>query len=204
MRKVMFLATLALILVGQTALADSLNGRFGITGKAGGLIPLQDDFISGTTNSKAGLAAGGGLIYGISNNFALEVDVTHAMNLEGEIAGVKAYEASFTDIALGVQYRIASENRLVPFFGAGVDFIKGDLKNTLGAHFDLDWTEGGHVNVGLDYFLTRGIALTADLRGVIAFDGDMKSGGSKVGTYDPMSFIGTLGFRLMLPENSFW
>jgi hypothetical protein len=32
----------------------------------------------------------------------------------------------------------------------------------------------------------------------------VKSGGTKVGTYDPMSFVGTVGLRLMLPEDAFW
>jgi outer membrane protein len=204
MRRVILLATLALTLVSGTAMADSLSGRFGITGKAGALVPLQDDFISSTSESRTGLAWGGGLIFGFSRNFAAELDVTHGSNLDVEISGSKAYEAALTDVALGIQYRISSDNRLVPFFGAGVDFIKGDLKHISGAKYDLDWTQGGHVNAGLDYFVTRGIVFSADLRGVFAFDGDVKSAGTKVGKYDPMSFIGTLGIRLMLPEHAFW
>jgi outer membrane protein len=200
MRTIIIMA-LALVLVGASAFADSLNGRFGITGKGGGLVPLQDDFIRGTTDAKAGVAAGGGMIFGLGRNFAIEFDGTHVMNLEGNNAGAKAYDASFTDLALGIQYRVASENRLVPFFGAGVDFIKGQLKNSLGTRIDLDWTEGGHVNLGLDYFLTRGIALSLELRGMLAFEGDLKGFDTK---YDPTSCLGTLGIRLILPEKTFW
>ena len=203
MRRAILLATLILTLVSGTAMAASIDGRFGLTGKAGALVPLKDDFISSTTESKTGLAYGGGLIYGFSKNFAAELDVTHVPKLDVEISGSKVFEASFTDLSLGVQYRFASENRLVPFVGAGVDFIKGDLTNISGAKYDLDWTAGGHVNAGLDYFVTRGIALTADFRGVFTDKGDIKNGDVRVGEYDPMSFIGTVGIRLFLPENTF-
>lgn len=203
MRRVILLATFTLTLISGTAFAASLDGRLGITGKAGALVPLQDDFISNTSESRTGVAAGGGLIFGFGRNFAAEIDVSHAPGVDVEISGNKAFEAEFTDVALGLQYRIAPENRMVPFFGVGIDFIKGDLQNISGANYSLDWTEGGHVNVGLDYFVTRGIAFTVDLRGVFAFEGDVKSAGVKVGEYDPMSFIGTLGIRLILPETAF-
>jgi outer membrane protein len=204
MRRIMILTALAWVLASATAMAESLEGRLGITGKAGALVPLKDDFISSTSKSRTGLAAGGGLIFGFCRNFAAEIDVNQVPKLEVEISGSKAYEATLTDVGLGVQYRPATDKHLVPFFGAGVDFIRGSLKNVSGTSYDMDWTEGGHLNVGLDYFITKGIAFTADLRGLIAFKGDIKSAGSKVGEYDPMSFIGTLGIRLILPESTFW
>ena len=204
MRRVILSATFIIIVATGTAMADSLNGRFGITGKAGALVPLQDDFISSTSESRTGFATGGGLIFGFCKNFAAEVDVTHVPELDVEISGSKAYEADFTDVALGVMYRIRSENRVVPFFGAGVDFIKGNLKHITGTEYDLDWTQGAHVNAGVDYFVTKGIAFTVDLRGVLAFEGDVTSAGVEVGEYDPTSFIATLGVRLMLPQGVFW
>lgn len=198
------MATFILALASASAGAESLAGRFGITGKAGALVLLQDDFISATDGSQPAFAAGGGIIFGLSRNLAAEIDVTHVPELEVEIAGNKAYEASMTDVALGLQYRPASDNRVVPFFGAGIDFIKGDLEHVSGANYDLEWTVGGHVNAGLDYFVTRGIAFTVDVRGLYAAKGDVESAGTKVGEYDPMSFIGTLGIRLLLPERVFW
>jgi outer membrane protein len=205
MRKAFWLlTTVILTLLTGTARADTLDGRLGLTGKGGALVPLQDDFISSTSKSRAGLAAGGGLIYGFGGNLAAEVDVTHVLNLDVETSGAKAFEATLTDVAVGLQYRVATASRLTPFFGAGVDFIKGTLKSVNGANYDMDWTEGGHVNVGFDYFLTRGLAFTADLRGLIAFKGDIKNGGGKVGEYEPTSFIGTLGVRLILPETMYW
>ena len=203
MRKAILLATFTLTLISGTAFAASLEGRLGINGKVGALVPLQDDFISSTSDAKTGIATGGGLIFGLSRNFAAEIDVTHTPGLDVEIANLKTYEASFTDVALGIQYRIASENRLVPFFGAGVDFIKGNLEHVSGARYDLNWTVGGHVNAGLDYFITNGIAFTAEVRGVAADKGDVERGNTNVGKYDPMSFIGTIGIRLILPRSAF-
>lgn len=203
MRYVSLLIILILCVTGS-AFGASLDGRLGLTGKAGAFVPLQDDFVTSTSKTRTGVAAGGGLIFGFCKNFAAEFDVTRVPSLDVEISGNKAYEAALTDVAVGVQYRLASENRLVPFFGVGADFVRGSLKHVLGATYTLDWTEGGHVNAGLDYFLTNGIALSAEVRGLVAFDGDVKSSGVKVGQYNPMSIIGTVGVRLILPESAFW
>jgi outer membrane protein len=205
MRQISCLLIIFVLSVTGAAFGASLDGRLGVTGKAGAFMPLQDDFVTSTTKTRTGIAAGGGLIFGFGKNFAAEVDVTRALNMNVEISGSKAYEAALTDVALGVQYRAASENRLVPFIGLGADFLKGSLKHELlGTEYDLDWTEGGHLNVGVDYFLTRSIAFTVEGRGLFAFDGNIKSGGAKVGEYHPMSFIGTVGVRLVLPDSAFW
>ena len=205
LRHVIIAAGMALF--ASTALAAGIDGRFGVTGKAGALVPLQDGFISSTSGSDPGLAAGGGIIFGICRNLAVELDVTRLLKSDVNISGSKAYEAAFTDLALGLQYRFAPDSRLVPFIGGGADFIKGELKSTLpatsGTSYDLDWTVGGHVNLGFDYFLARGIAFTVDARGMFAADGDLNRSGTKVGKYDPASFIGTVGFRLFLPEHPF-
>ena len=204
MRKAVLFTIFSLILASGTALADGIDGRLGFTGRAGALVHLQDDFISGSTATRTGLAAGGGLILGFGNNFAAEIEVSQAPSLDAtEVGGSKKYEATLTDVAFGFQYRIAPDNRLVPYLGAGVDFIRGNLSQAGGPKFDLDWTEGGHVNAGFDYFITKGIAFTTDMRGVFAFAGDVKSGGIKVGDYHPTSFIGTVGIRLFLPEGVF-
>ncbi|MDD2580840.1 MAG: porin family protein [Desulfuromonadaceae bacterium] len=203
MRKVILLTTLTIILATGTAMAASIDGRFGITGKAGVLIPLRDNFISSTSESKTAFAFGGGLIYGFGKNFAAELDVTHVPKLDVEISGSKVFEASFTDLSLGIQYRFIPENRLVPYLGIGADFIKGELTNLAGSNYDMDWTAGGHVNAGLDYFINRSIAFNVDFRGVYTAKGDIKNGDLWVGEYDPMSFICTAGFRFFLPESAF-
>jgi len=202
-RAIFFSATLAILMAAGTALAAGIDGRFGITGKAGALVPLQDSFISSTSGADPGFAAGGGFIFGFCKGLAAELDVTRLMKSNVNSSGNKVFEAALTDVALGLQYRFAPDNRLVPFVGGGADFIKGQLKSTAGLDYDLDWTVGGHVNLGLDYFVTRGIAFTTDIRGLFASDGDVNRSGTKVGKYDPMSFIGTVGIRLFLPEHPF-
>ena len=198
MFKTIFLTVAALFLAVGPALADGMDGRFGVTLKAGALVPLKDAFIEATSETKSGLAYGGGLIYGFSRHLAGELDVTHAASLGVRQSGVKVGEVSMTDIALGLQYRLTPDSRLVPYIGAGVDVITGELDNNNGDKFDLSWTVGGHVNVGIDYFITRGIALSADIRGVYAAKGDV---GSSRLDYDPRCVIGTIGLRLFLPEH---
>ncbi|MBJ6725723.1 outer membrane beta-barrel protein [Geomesophilobacter sediminis] len=203
MRRQSLLLLLVLLAAAKPATAESLDGRLGITAKAGALVPLKDDFVSSTTHSNPGVAAGGGIIFGLGRNFAGEIDVTHVPGLDVEISGAKAYEARLTDVSLGVQYRFLPAEHLVPYVGGGVDFITGELKHVSGADYDLEWTEGGHVNLGFDYFLTPGIAFTGEARGIFPFDGDVTGPNGKVGTYRPMAFVGTLGFRLMLPAHVF-
>lgn len=185
-----------LLLLTSAALADSINNRLGFTGKLGFTVPIKDSTIYGETfEIDPGVAFGGGLIYGFGNNFAFEFDVSRSTNMDVKIAGSTQGEAQSTDISLGLQYRFMQDKQMVPYVGAGVDFIKGDIEDAT-----LDWTTGGHVNCGLDYFLSKGIALTADFRLVIADDSDIKMNDVVVGSYDPMSFIGTFGIRLILPE----
>lgn len=206
MRKAFLLAVVSLIVFTGTAMADTLNGRFGIYGKAGAIVPLQDDFVTGASGAGAAFATGGGLIFGIGNNFAAEIDVTHAPTIDVDYGGAKTYEAKYTDIAVGLQYRFASRNRVVPYVGLGPDFIRGHLKyvgSGSGGSYNLDWTYGGHVNLGADFFITRGIAFNLDLRGIFAAKGDVTT---EVGAreWNPNSFVGTAGIRLILPEIAAW
>lgn len=200
MRRIIFLVCFIASLTAGTVMAADIDGRLGITGKVGFAVPLQDDFITGATDSKTGLAAGGGLIYGLSKNLAAELDITQVPTIDLEVNGSKVGEAAFTDVSLGLQYRFTPDNRLVPYLGAGVDFITGDFQYQSGQKFDFEWTTGGHINAGVDYFLNRGVALTAEIKGVFAPKGDVKGTASE---YDPTSFLGAVGVRLFLPENLF-
>lgn len=200
MRRIVFLVCFISSLTAGTVMAADIDGRLGITGKVGFAVPLQDDFITGATDSKTGLAAGGGLIYGLSKNLAAELDITQVPTIDLEVDGSKVGEAAFTDVSLGLQYRFNPDNRLVPYLGAGVDFITGDFQYQSGQKFDFEWTTGGHISAGVDYFATKGIALTAEVKGIFAPAGDVKSTASE---YDPTSFVGTVGVRLFLPDRLF-
>ncbi len=198
MRRIIVMTIIALALVAGNAMAESINGRLGLTGKLGVVVPLADSTINGSTFwlSDAGFAGGGGLMYGIGDYIALEADVTHVPSLDVKMgSGTKVAEAQFTDFSLGLQFRILPGISLVPYIGGGADVIKGDIDGST-----LDWTYGGHVNGGIDYFVNKSIALNLECRGIFAVKSDIQQNGVTVGKFDPMSVVTTFGVRLFLPE----
>lgn len=196
MCKQFILTVIALSLLATTALADSINNRLGFTGKIGVAIPLRDSSINGTTfETDPGFAGGGGLMYGFGNNFAAELDIIRAIEMDTKIGGVKMASAQMTDVGLGVQYRFMPEKHFVPFVGVGADFIKGDIDKV-----NLKWTYGGHVNGGFDYFINKGVVLTADFRYIVAEKNNIEKNGVVVGKFDPMTVTGMFGLRLFLAE----
>lgn len=186
-----------LVMLPSAAMAESINGRLGLTGKVGFTVPLKDLEIGGVEigEHNTGFAGGGGLLYGLGDNFALELDVTHAPATDIKINKKKVGEQQTTDISVGLQYRIMPQNRLVPYVGAGGDFIKGDITDS-----DIDWTYGGHANIGADYFINKSIVVTADFKFVAGAKSDIQLNGTTIGRYDPMNFTGTFGVRLFLPK----
>lgn len=201
MRKFIVLTIIAFSLTAVNVMADSINGKLGVTVRMGATLPLNADFISGTSGTDAGLAVGGGLIYGFSEHMAADVEVLHMPQLDVKTNGVKTFEAALTDVSLGVQCRFLPGNRMVPYVGLGPDFITGDLNSVNETGFKLDWTFGGHINIGFDWFITPGIAMNTDVRGVYAANGDVLKGSIPMKEeYRPQWFQGTVGFRLMLPE----
>lgn len=198
LRGIVFIIIIVIMAAAPT-MAYETEGRLGVTVKAGALAPLRDDFIDRTSDTDTDLAYGGGLIYGFTRHLAGELDVTHAPALDVTQGGLKVGEASMTDVSLGLQYRFAPETRIVPYLGAGFDFITGEFTNLTDDDFNLDWTVGGHVNAGIDWFLNKSIALSVDVRGVYAAKGSMESTSLD---YDPTSLIATVGFRLLLPDDA--
>ena len=197
MRSIIICTLCLLILLASSAMAESINGKLGLNGKLGAIFPLEDGEIAGSsfTTDDVSFAGGGGLIYGFGNNLAAELDVIHIDSLDVKMAGNKVGEASFTDISLGLQYRMMPERRVVPYLGAGMDFIKGDIEDS-----KLEWAIGGHINGGIDFFLYPRMVLNLDVRGVIAEENDIELDDRKIGKFDPMSIVATLGVRLFLPE----
>ena len=197
MRRMILLTILIATTTATTAFADTIANRFGITGRVGIVAPFENDFVEGASDTDSAFAWNGGFIYGFNDHFATELEVTYIPEMDVTRNGY-TYEAELTDISLGLQYRFMPEKSLVPFIGIGVDFIEGNLDPDKG-NYEMDWTYGGHVNAGLDWFLTKGIALTTDLRVTAADSGDINGTTTKL-EYDPFWFQGTVGFRLILPE----
>lgn len=180
-------AAAALSLMAGTASADDIKGRIGITGKMGVILPADGDHFGFNTKTDVGFVFGGGLIYGINKNFAADIDVTRS------IVGSNDGDFGVTNLSLGGQYRFALSNpHFVPYLGAGLDILLNDANRGR----DVDNTVGGHASAGVDYFLTKQLALTGEAKLVVSPSAHIRdSSGARVGTFDPNSISTTAGIR---------
>lgn len=195
---VVFCAAALLAMAAGTAMAaDSIQGRLGVTGKIGFIVPADSEAVSTgvvvSRNSDAGFIGGGGLIYGITDNIAGELDITHAgFGAEG------GADFDTTNISFGVQYRFLNVpiKHLVPYAGGGLDILINGASGGIIAASDADTVLGIHLSAGVDYFLQRQLALTSEIKGVVAPDADIHDAfGVKRGSFDPDSFSMTFGVR---------
>ncbi|HEX8960278.1 MAG TPA: outer membrane beta-barrel protein [Geobacteraceae bacterium] len=195
-----FCATVLLALAAGNALAaDSIKGRLGVTGRIGFSVPADSDINGFTVSTDTGFIGGGGFIYGITDNIAAELDVTHATYGTSTLVAPAPFGNSdfdTTNVSLGVQYRFLNVpvRRLVPYVGAGLDILVNDAST--GGGIDADTVVGVHLSGGVDYFFLRQLAFTAEMKGVLAPNADIhNAAGQKIGNYDPDSFSMTFGVR---------
>ncbi len=201
-----------LTLVAGVAGAESIEGKFGITGRIGFLVPSEMDLaitnpalsrITGgaglaSIGTDVGLNGGGGFIYGITNSWAAEIEVTHSsFGTDGALTGIG--DARITDIALGVQYRFLERQRLVPYVGAGGSILINDLDSTNGISWDVDTVPGVYVKGGVDYFIIPAVALNAEGKATVAPPADISVNGVRVGNFAATNFAGSVGVRLFFP-----
>jgi len=193
MKKLIVITCLAstVALTAGIAMADSIKGRVGVTGKIGFLLPADNDSDFLNNKTDAGFVGGASLIYGIDDHFAAELEVSHTAY------GSETGDFGITDIAIGGQYRFALPSRqLVPFVGVGLDVLVSDYDPYSGEKRNVDTTVGAHLSGGLDFFLTRQLALTAEAKVVAAANTDITDGfGDHRGNFDPSSFSTTVGIR---------
>ena len=192
MKKFIALACLAttVALASGTAMADSIKGKVGVTGKIGFLIPADNDTDFRKNRTDAGFIGGGGFMYGIDDHFAAELDITRAE------FGSETGDFGITNVSLGGQYRFALSNpKLVPYGGAGLDILVSDFDPSDGTRRDVDTTVGFHVSGGVDYFIQKQLALTAEAKLVVAPDTSITSNGEHRGDFDPMNVSSTIGIR---------
>jgi outer membrane protein len=185
----------ALACAATPAQAENIKGKLGITGRIGFIIPADSDL--GPTKSKlesdAGFVGGGGFIYGIDRNWAAELDVTHS-SFDSQFHD-KSVKGNFDviNVSLGGQYRFeTSQANLTPYVGAGLDILISDF-DANNTRFNVDTTVGVHGSGGIDYFLTKNLALNAEAKVVIAPETDISGGAD--GNFDPTSFSTTFGIR---------
>ncbi|SNB47770.1 outer membrane beta-barrel protein [Geobacter sp. DSM 9736] len=179
---------LSVALSTGTAFAESIQNRFGVTGRLGFLIPADSDYNDRKLNADAGFVGGGGFIYGFDRNIALELDITHTWFGTELPSGPRQGDFSITNLAFGAQYRfMIADPKIVPYAGGGLDILFNEYERA-----DVDTVVGIHASGGVDYFLTRDIALNAEGKIVIAPEADIDGAG---GNFDPSSFSGTFGVR---------
>jgi outer membrane protein len=193
MRKFLLLtacAALTAILAGNAA-ADELRGRVAVTARIGVTNPANNEknIPEGrlVVSTDAGVIGGGGFLFGVDDNIAIELDVTRSSYHTSRFG-----TAGVTNLSVGAQYRFPERQRLIPYGGAGVDVLISDLDDNY-----TNTVVGMHLAAGLDYMLMRQIALNAEIKGVEAFSADVKSfnGGDKVGKFDPSNVAFTVGAR---------
>jgi outer membrane protein len=201
MGRVGLIMAAALLLVSNSAMADSIAGKLGVSVRGGFTVPADNKLeVSGLKiETDTGWNVGGGLTYGINDAIAANLDVIYFQS-GGKVMGVDVGTGKTTDISLGVQYRFIPRNVLVPYVGAGIDVLINNFSadSNLGAPsaLDVDTTFGGHLSVGIDYFIARNVALNAEFRGVLSTEGDVKDDTGFVGAkYDPSNFSGLFGIR---------
>ena len=201
MKKMIFLVAAALLLISNAAMADSIAGKLGVSVRGGFTVPADSEFSDGTKiETDTGWNVGGGIIYGINNNFAAALDVIYS-ETDAKAEGIDIGVGKTTDISLGVQYRFMPQNTLVPYVGAGIDVLVNDFSPNsnplIPSSLDTDTTFGGHLNAGIDYFVAKNVALNAELRGVLSTEADVKDSIGFAGAkYDPSNFSGLFGVRV--------
>jgi outer membrane protein len=182
MKKAVIAIAAALLVAASSgaALADSIKGTLGLTGKLGLINPADSKRGNTIIDTDPGFILGGGMIYGFDNNAAFEMEISHAWFDFGST------DATLTDLAVGLQYRFTPESKMVPYLGAGFDVLMPDVDGD-----SVDTTLGAYVKGGVDYFIERNIALTGELKLTGGLEADIDGGGK----FDPSSVALTGGIR---------
>lgn len=192
MKKLLVLTCMAatVSLATGSAMADSIKGRVGAVLRIGFTAPSDSDFNNFRIKPDLGVIGGGGVIYGWNDNMAAEFDITHAAYGSDYPNGGNAGDFNVTNFSFGGQYRFTPANKLVPYVGAGIDILVSEYED-----YDVDTTVGVHASGGVDYFLMKSLAVTGEVKAVIAPEADIKHRGSRLGNFDPSNVTTTFGVR---------
>ena len=222
MKKIVIFAAAAVFLFANLAMAESIAGKVGVTARGGASYlfnsEFTDEFITANPlvdqdiKRDIGWTGGGGLMYGITDNLAVNFDVLYlqtTLKMSNAAQDYKIATAKTIDFSLGAQWRFIPKSRFVPYIGAGLDILwnKADINDEFRANrvaptssIDIATTYGGHLSVGGDFFITPNIALNAEVRGLYSTKGDItfKNAGlvdDKIAHYNPTNVSGFLGIR---------
>jgi outer membrane protein len=172
--------------------AEDLTGTLGVTGRIGFAVPADSSWdYWGDLSSDAGFVGGGGLLYGVTRNLALEFETTYA-TYDMNYGPYRDGTAGTTNISLGVQWRFATNLKVTPYLGGGLSILINDY-----TYASVDTVVGANVKGGIDYFITPRFALNAELKGVISPSATMTDNYNPFvhGSFDPSSISGLFGVR---------
>ncbi len=193
MRKLFMLSAGALLLAATltgNAAAEELRGRLALTGKIGIINPAQGelDTPQGTmvVSTDAGLTGSLGLLFGVDDNVAVELEVSRASFHTSHFG-----TAEVTDVSVGAQYRFPERQLLVPYLGAGMDVLVNDLSSRY-----TNTTVGAHLSAGVDCIMNRQLSLTLEAKGVESFSADVDTPSGQRGEFDPTNLSVTVGARI--------
>lgn len=224
MKKLLFFVLTVSLLLSNTAMAESIAGKFGVTVRGGASYIADSELNAEAANflgankdieADTGWTIGGGFMYGITDNLAVTFDVNYLQTeLEVSEAGGSG-RATFgtlqtVDFAFGAQWRFTPQSRFVPYVGAGVDVmwnnvdVDSEFEDIVGGdvNLDVDYTFGAHLSAGVDYFITPNIALNAEIRGLLSTKGDItadEDDDDAVAEYNPSNISGFVGIRFFFP-----
>jgi len=197
MKKTLISAAVLATLAAAPALGEPLGGKFGVTGHMGFLLPAAGTDASAIPqerlDARTSFIGGGGIMYGIGDHVAVELEASHAI-VE---TGVPDTRIERTSIDAGFQYRFRPEKIFVPFIGAGAELVLGGFKKEE-SDYSIDPAFAGYVKVGADYFVTSNVALTTELKQVLGPETDILGAQDvPTGKFNPSGFHGFFGVRLI-------
>jgi len=165
-----------------------------VSGRIGFLVPADNEpdlILNRQNGTDVGFIGGGGLIYGIDDHIAVELDITRTG------FGSNVGDFGITNFTLGGQYRFRLDHpKFVPYLGGGLDILMSDFDPKGGFIRDIDTTVGFHASGGMDYFIQRNFALNAEVKLIAAPDTSINdANGVHRGDFDPSSFSTTFGIR---------
>ena len=200
MKRILSVVCLLAALAPASVFAEGIGGHFGLSVLGGVNIPTdQKSSASGDMSSNLGYGYGGGLIFGLNNNIAVELEAIHS-HVTADLHDVRSAEYDSNDIAIGGQYRFLGtapmRQRVVPYLGAGLDLFLSSAKFVGGPQNDADISVGAHLKAGGDLFLTSNLALNLELRGVVGTETNVRQGGATIGKFDPTSLLALAGVRV--------
>lgn len=153
--------------------AQDIKGKWGVGLRAGGAFLTQDinDDVPGATfEGDTGLAVNAQAFYGLTSNLAAGVMVDWNRNdVSLDVGGLEADLGTLNTVSLMPYLELrANLQRLAPYLSAGIgvnfnSFSVDDAVRAAGIDIDPETTFAFRVAGGADFFVTKNLALNAEL-----------------------------------------